>query len=391
MTKFALMGGMINTLTPGEMGYHNHLNAPTLAAGVIFVFDSTCSGRAHTAIEKMAEKDHGAILAAGEGRTGMSYAVPVYDASKGPKGRTDLKIRSLKQIKRSIKKLIDYINDHPELTFYIPALGAGANGYPHRQISDLFGNVSRVWVPNVWRRYLEARPQPETRQEILNHIATHENFYVITGTDGCGKTTQVEMLREYFKGNDKVLILTAQESTELGRENRKKLLAGGLSAMESAKLMHETRIHLINKVIWPALHTGKTVILDRYVDTTLVYQLQQLKDEKTSQEKFQRDYRDIRALCSIAMSALKPCKMIVLDITGEESYRRVKARRSNTPIELLEQDIFEEQDFQKFDARARSFSDIGGYEIFKQVKTIKVDATLPRDEIFQRILEQVHH
>jgi dTMP kinase len=390
MTKFALMGGMIQTLTPGEIGYHNHLNAPTLAAGVIFVYDSTSSGRANTVLEKMAEKDHGAILGVHEGRSGMSYGVPIWDTTNGTKGRVDMKLRSLKQIKRSIRKLIDYINDHPELTFYIPAIGAGTNGYPHRQISALFGDVSRVWVPNVWRRYLETRPKPKSQQEIRNYIATHENFFVITGTDGCGKSTQIEYLREYFKGNDKVLVLTAQESTELGRENRKKLLAGNLTAMQCAKLMHETRIHLINKVIWPALHTGKTVILDRYVDTTLVYQLQQLKDENTTQAKFQQDYRDIRSLCSIAMSALKPCKMIVLDISGEESFRRVKARRSNTPIDQLEADWIEDQDFPPFDARAKSFSEIGNYEIFKQVQTIKIDAMLPREEIFQQLLGHIH-
>lgn len=389
MTMFALMGGMIKTLTPGEIGYHNHLNGPTLAAGVIFVYDSTSSGRAYTALEKMAEKDHGAVLAVHEGRSGMSYGLPVWDVSNASKGRVDMKIRSLKQIKRSIKKLIDYINEHPELTFYIPALAAGTNGYPHRQISELFDGVSRVWLPNVWRRHIETKPQPKTREEIRNYIATHENFYVITGTDGCGKSTQIEMLKEYFKGNDKVVILTAQESTELGRENRKKLLAGNLSAMECAKLMHETRIHLINKVIWPALHLGKVVILDRYVDTTLVYQLQQLKDEKTTQEKFQKDYRDIRSLCSIAMSALKPCKMIVLDISGEESFRRVKARRASIPVEQLEVDWIEDQDFPPFDARAVAFSGIGEYEIFRQVQTIKIDAMLPREEIFQKILAEV--
>jgi len=386
-----MIDGRIRRLHGSEIGYHNHMNVPTLDDHVIFVYASNDEGRIYSPTAKLAAEEYYACAGTSEGRDGMAYAVPTHNVVNGTGGQhLQLNLRTFKQIERSIKRLIQYIKENEDLTFYIPALAAGMDDYPHRKIASLFRGVPRVWLPNIWRRYIEEKTEEiASRSEAIKRIFSHENFYVIEGTDGCGKSTQMEMLKNFFSGNDKVVFYTAQDSTPIGRENRKKMLGGNFSAMKCASLMHETRMDLVNNHIWKDLHRGKIVILDRYVGTTLVYQLQQLKDEKIDQAQFTKNYRDIRTMCDLAMNTLSPRHIFVLDIPGEESFRRVQARRAGIPADQLEIDRFEAEDIEKFQRRAHGFKTMASYEIFRKSHVHIIDALQPREVMFAQIISKI--
>jgi dTMP kinase len=98
-------------------------------------------------------------------------------------------------------------------------------------------------------------------------------FVTFEGTEGSGKTTQVELLGEWLTSRDPVVI-REPGGTELGERIREVVLYAGLDMDAEAEmyLFMAARRELICEVIAPALAAGQIVIADRYHDSTLAYQ-----------------------------------------------------------------------------------------------------------------------
>ena len=98
-------------------------------------------------------------------------------------------------------------------------------------------------------------------------------FITFEGTEGAGKTTQVEMLGEWLAPHDPVVV-REPGGTELGERIREVVLYAGLMIDAEAEmyLFMAARRQLIADVIAPALAAGQIVIADRYQDSTLAYQ-----------------------------------------------------------------------------------------------------------------------
>jgi dTMP kinase len=98
-------------------------------------------------------------------------------------------------------------------------------------------------------------------------------FITFEGTEGSGKTTQVEMLGEWLSARDPVVV-REPGGTELGERIREVVLYAGLDIDAEAEmyLFMAARRQLIADVIAPALAAGQIVIADRYHDSTLAYQ-----------------------------------------------------------------------------------------------------------------------
>jgi dTMP kinase len=101
-------------------------------------------------------------------------------------------------------------------------------------------------------------------------------FFVFDGMDGAGKSTQLDRFSGFLSdaGHD---VVTCKDpgTTQLGDELRGLLLQErGLNIhMRSELLMFMTaRSQLTQEFIQPALDAGKTVVCDRYVFSTVVYQ-----------------------------------------------------------------------------------------------------------------------
>jgi len=94
------------------------------------------------------------------------------------------------------------------------------------------------------------------------------------GLDGSGKTTQVERLRAALEAEGREVV-TAREpgGTALGEQIRGLVLHGDeMSPWAEALLYAAARAELVAKVIEPALARGADVLLDRYLDSSVVYQ-----------------------------------------------------------------------------------------------------------------------
>lgn len=99
---------------------------------------------------------------------------------------------------------------------------------------------------------------------------------MIDGPDGCGKTTQIKLLAGYLTKKRKSFItLREPGSTKISEQIRKILLNPRNKAMSvktELLLYMASRAQLVEEVIKPALKQGKTIICDRFLSSTIVYQ-----------------------------------------------------------------------------------------------------------------------
>lgn len=98
-------------------------------------------------------------------------------------------------------------------------------------------------------------------------------FITFEGTEGSGKTTQVELLAEKLSYRQP-LMLREPGGTELGERLREVVLNSGMELDGEAEmyLFMAARRQLLQELITPALALGRIVIADRYHDSTLAYQ-----------------------------------------------------------------------------------------------------------------------
>jgi dTMP kinase len=101
-------------------------------------------------------------------------------------------------------------------------------------------------------------------------------FIVLDGPDGCGKTTQTELLADWLKEQGvAVEAFRDPGATAIGEKVRQILLNPDHIAMStSAEVMlyMAARVQLWQEKIAPALQQRKCVILDRWLSSTCAYQ-----------------------------------------------------------------------------------------------------------------------
>jgi dTMP kinase len=101
-------------------------------------------------------------------------------------------------------------------------------------------------------------------------------FITVEGTDGSGKTTQINMIKEYLTGKGyEVLVTREPGGTKISEKIRDIILDTENTKMGEITemlLYASARAQLVAEVIKPALENDKIVICDRFVDSSYVYQ-----------------------------------------------------------------------------------------------------------------------
>jgi dTMP kinase len=101
-------------------------------------------------------------------------------------------------------------------------------------------------------------------------------FVTFEGIDGSGKSTQAARLANRLRADGVDVVLTREPGGSPGAEEIRRLLVEGdpnrWSAETEILLFTAARRDHLEKTIAPALAAGKTVISDRFADSTRVYQ-----------------------------------------------------------------------------------------------------------------------
>jgi dTMP kinase len=99
-------------------------------------------------------------------------------------------------------------------------------------------------------------------------------FVSIEGVDGCGKSTQAQLLERHLRGLGREVVSTREPGgTELGERVRQLVLNGPeMAPWAEAALFAASRAEHAAEVIRPALARGADVVSDRFVDSSLAYQ-----------------------------------------------------------------------------------------------------------------------
>ena len=107
-------------------------------------------------------------------------------------------------------------------------------------------------------------------------MSTRGRFIVIDGVEGCGKSTQCQMLAEALRDQGVEVVITHEPGgTEFGEAIRRLLLDPQYTQVNSLTevfLFCASRAQHVAEVIEPALAAGKIVVCDRFGGSTAVYQ-----------------------------------------------------------------------------------------------------------------------
>ena len=101
-------------------------------------------------------------------------------------------------------------------------------------------------------------------------------FITLEGIEGSGKSTQAHLLAEKLREHGNVVVsLREPGSTPIGDRVRDVLLArehDGMTPETEALLYAAARAQMVSERVVPAVEAGRTVVCDRYVDSTIAYQ-----------------------------------------------------------------------------------------------------------------------
>ena len=144
-------------------------------------------------------------------------------------------------------------------------------------------------------------------------------FITFEGPEGCGKSTHAKRLKIFLEEKGQQVLLTQEPGgTQLGKQIRQLLLnpQSVLDNTTEVYLFAADRSEHVNKVIKPALAAGKIVISDRYVDSTLAYQV--------AGRGLPEDL--VRYLNMVSSKGLLPDLTILLDVSPEVGLKRARLK-----------------------------------------------------------------
>jgi len=148
-------------------------------------------------------------------------------------------------------------------------------------------------------------------------------FITIEGIDGAGKSTQARMLAAWLRERGREVVVTREPGgTRLGEHLRRALLDGEAQVSPAAELLlyAADRAQHIEQVIRPALAEDRTVVCERYADSTAAYQ------------GYGRglDLEFVHRLNWFVTSGLEPDLTLLLDLPPQ----RARERMTGTPDRL---------------------------------------------------------
>jgi dTMP kinase len=181
-------------------------------------------------------------------------------------------------------------------------------------------------------------------------------FITFEGTEGGGKSTQIELLARRLRGTNRpVRVLREPGGTPIGEEIRHTLKHSTQNAAMTAEaellLMNASRAQLVREVIRPALTAGEIVLCDRFYDSTTAYQ----------GYGRQLDLPTVKQIIDFAVGPTRPDLTLLLHVPLEISEARRQSRQTRG-LDAPLRDRMEEADRAFFERVARGFAALAAAE-----------------------------
>lgn len=196
-------------------------------------------------------------------------------------------------------------------------------------------------------------------------------FITFEGGEGVGKSTQITRLAEHFRALGREVVQTREPGGTASAEALRGLLVNGKtgewSATAEALLNYAARESHLAEVIRPALAKGRTVLCDRFMDST-------------------RAYQGFAGTCSMALidaleaevvGPTRPALTFILDMAPEAGLERATSRGKGI------EDRYERKGLPYHQAVRQGFLSIAQAD---PVRCIVLDASLAPDDIWMNIL-----
>lgn len=198
-------------------------------------------------------------------------------------------------------------------------------------------------------------------------------FITMEGPDGAGKTTQIDLLRDYLSGKGYDIIVCREPGgTPISEAVRQVILNKDFTEMGNMTellLYAAARAQLMEEVIRPALLEGKIVICDRFVESSAVYQ--------GIGRNMGIDL--VYQVNQFAIGDTVPDLTIMIDLNAEIGISR---KKKQTELDRMEREALD------FHERV-----VDGYRQLSQLfpeRIYKIDGSRTIEEIHQKIVIQVN-
>lgn len=201
-------------------------------------------------------------------------------------------------------------------------------------------------------------------------------FITLEGGEGSGKSTQLLLLKKYLK-EKKYQVITPIEpgGTDIGIQIRAILLSPlnkRMTALTELFLYLASRAQIVQEIIKPALHQGKAVICDRYIDSSVAYQGKARNLGMALVERFN----------DVATQGLEPQITFFFDIDPKLGLSR-KSKSTRGKMDRLEKEqvAFHRQVRKGYITLAKKYP--------QRIKVLPVKAGLTPTEIFYHLKKEI--
>lgn len=200
---------------------------------------------------------------------------------------------------------------------------------------------------------------------------------IFEGMECSGKSTQVELLKEYFTKNNKEFLIAKEPGhTKLGQKLREILLFNDepIDPITQSLMFNACRSDIYERFVIPNLEKDVFIIQDRAWTTTIVYQC----------FAFQQDLKRIEESCYLAIRDTLPDLFVFFDIKMDKYMEILEERLNNRTNEKVNH-----FDRKEFDFYQRAYD---GYQYlankFKD-RWVSIDALQPIETIHQQVIQEI--
>jgi dTMP kinase len=197
-------------------------------------------------------------------------------------------------------------------------------------------------------------------------------FITFEGGEGCGKTTLIKALTTKLQEHGiEVMVTREPGGSVIAEEIRNVILDKKNTAMDprtEALLYAASRRQHLKEIVMPALESGKIVISDRYLDSSLAYQ------------GYARGIGidEVYKINEFAIDGQMPDITFFLDLKPEEGLRRIALHRSDEVNRLdLENISFHHKVYEAYQILLRKYPE----------RILRIDASRTIEEESKEVLD----